>query len=65
VLSGKAKGMTSLLRPSSYLMVTIAGGCAGLWLTPAAWASYPLAIAAGTFLFLGGEALGVRLPGRG
>jgi zinc transporter ZupT len=44
---------------------TVAGGCAGLWLTPVAWVSYPLAIAAGTFLFLGGGALGVRLPGRG
>ena len=42
-------------------MATIAGGGAGMWLTPAAWVSYPLAVAAGTFLFLGGGALGVRL----
>jgi zinc transporter ZupT len=45
-------------------MATVAGGGAGLWLTPAAWVSYPLAVAAGTFLFLGGGALGVRVPGR-
>ena len=42
-------------------MATVAGGAAGLWLTPGAWVSYPLAVAAGTFLFLGGGALGVRL----
>jgi zinc transporter ZupT len=44
-------------------LATVAGGAAGLWLTPAAWVSYPLAVAAGTFLFLGGGALGVRVPG--
>jgi zinc transporter ZupT len=38
-------------------MATIAGGGAGLWLTPVRWVSYPLAMAAGTFLFLGGGAL--------
>jgi zinc transporter ZupT len=32
---------------------TILGGATGLWLTPAAWVSYPLAVAGGTFLFLG------------
>jgi zinc transporter ZupT len=42
-------------------MATLAGGATGLWLTPGAWVSYPLAVAAGTFLFLGGGALGVRL----
>ena len=40
---------------------TLAGGGIGLWLTPGLWVSYPLAVAAGTFLFLGGGALGVRL----
>lgn len=36
---------------------TVAGGAAGLWLTPAAWVNYPLALAAGTFLFLGIHAI--------
>ncbi len=36
---------------------TIAGGAAGYWLTPADWVSYPLAIAGGTFLFLGVHAV--------
>jgi len=36
---------------------TVAGGAVGLWLTPAEWVSYPLAIAAGTFLFLGIQAM--------
>jgi zinc transporter ZupT len=36
---------------------TVLGGAVGLWLTPADWVSYPLAIAAGTFLFLGIQAL--------
>jgi len=36
---------------------TGAGGAAGLWLTPANWVSYPLAIAGGTFLFLGVHAV--------
>src|ERR1019366_5080380 len=36
---------------------TVAGGAAGLWLTPANWVSYPLAIAGGTFLFLGVHAV--------
>lgn len=39
---------------------TLLGGSAGLWLTPADWANYPLALATGTFLFLGTGALGVR-----
>lgn len=34
-------------------LATMAGGATGLWLTPAAWVDYPLAIAGGTFLFLG------------
>jgi zinc and cadmium transporter len=36
---------------------TVAGGATGLWLTPADWVSYPLAIAGGTFLFLGVHAV--------
>lgn len=36
---------------------TIAGGAAGVWLTSAAWINYPLAIACGTFLFLGVHAV--------
>jgi zinc and cadmium transporter len=36
---------------------TVVGGATGLWLTPADWVSYPLAIAGGTFLFLGVHAV--------
>jgi zinc and cadmium transporter len=36
---------------------TIVGGATGFWLTPADWVSYPLAIAGGTFLFLGVHAV--------
>ena len=32
---------------------TIGGGAAGRWAVPAQWVDYPLAIAAGAFLFLG------------
>jgi zinc and cadmium transporter len=42
---------------SAVELSTIAGGAAGLWLTPANWVSYPLAIAGGTFLFLGVHAV--------
>jgi len=38
-------------------LFTLAGAATGLWLTPANWVGYPLAIAAGTFLFLGVQAL--------
>jgi zinc and cadmium transporter len=38
-------------------LATIAGGAAGLWLTPADWVNYPLAVAGGTFLFLGVHAV--------
>jgi len=38
-------------------MATVAGGAVGLWLTPAAWVNYPLALAGGTFLFLGIHAI--------
>lgn len=36
---------------------TVIGGAAGVWLTPMAWVDYPLAIACGTFLFLGVHAV--------
>ena len=38
-------------------MTTVIGGATGLWLTPAGWVNYPLAIAGGTFLFLGVHAV--------
>ena len=34
-------------------LATVVGGAVGLWLAPASWINYPLAIAGGTFLFLG------------
>jgi len=37
--------------------MTVLGGAAGVWLTPAGWVNYPLAIAGGTFLFLGVHAV--------
>jgi zinc transporter ZupT len=36
---------------------TVIGGATGLWLTPANWVDYPLAIAGGTFVFLGVHAV--------
>jgi zinc transporter ZupT len=36
---------------------TVVGGATGFWLTPADWVNYPLAIAGGTFLFLGVHAV--------
>jgi zinc transporter ZupT len=36
---------------------TVAGAAVGFWLTPAEWLKYPLALAAGTFLFLGVHAI--------
>jgi zinc transporter ZupT len=36
---------------------TLVGAATGLWLTPANWVGYPLSIAAGTFLFLGIQAI--------
>lgn len=38
-------------------LTTVIGGATGLWLTPANWVNYPLAIAGGTFLFLGVHAV--------
>jgi zinc transporter ZupT len=46
-------------------LATVAGGAAGLWLTPANWVSYPLAIAGGTFLFLGVHAVHSDWKSRG
>lgn len=37
--------------------VTLAGGATGLWLTPVQWISWPLALAAGTFVYLGLQAI--------
>lgn len=45
-------------------VATIVGGGAGLWLTPGAWVGYPLALAAGTFLFLGSGAIRARTSRR-
>jgi zinc and cadmium transporter len=46
-------------------LATVVGGATGLWLTPAAWVSYPLAIAGGTFLFLGVHAVDGAWKSRG
>jgi zinc and cadmium transporter len=46
-------------------LATIVGGAAGLWLTPARWVNYPLAIAGGTFLFLGVHAVHADWKRRG
>jgi len=48
---------TALALCAAVEMATLAGGAAGLWLTPSGWLHYPLAIAAGTFLFLGVHAV--------
>lgn len=50
--SGKAVGL--LLAAE---LPTIAGGVAGLRTAPGAWLNYPLAMAGGTFVFLGTHAL--------
>jgi zinc transporter ZupT len=39
---------------------TVLGGATSLWATPKEWVNYPLALAAGTFLFLGLHALWSR-----
>ena len=36
---------------------TLIGGATGLWMTPAAWVSWPLALAAGSFVYLGIQAI--------
>jgi zinc and cadmium transporter len=49
--------VTALALCAAVELATVAGGATGYWLTPAAWVSYPLAIAGGTFLFLGVHAV--------
>lgn len=46
-------------------LATVLGGVAGLWHTPAAWVGYPLAVAGGTFLFLGVHAVHSDVKRRG
>jgi zinc transporter ZupT len=55
VMLGRAD--TALACCAAVELCTVVGGVVGLWLTPAGWVSYPLAIAAGTFLFLGIQAI--------
>jgi zinc transporter ZupT len=45
--------VTALALCAAVELATVVGGATGLWLTPAEWVDYPLAIAGGTFLFLG------------
>ena len=51
------KPTTALGLCAAVELATLAGGATGFWLTPAAWVDYPLAIAGGTFLFLGVHAV--------
>ena len=51
------KAWTAFALCTAVELSTVAGGAAGLWLTPVNWISYPLAIAGGTFLFLGVHAV--------
>jgi zinc and cadmium transporter len=44
---------TALAWCAAVELATVVGGVVGLWLTPARWVNYPLAMAGGTFLFLG------------
>jgi zinc transporter ZupT len=48
---------TALALCAAVESATVVGGATGFWLTPANWVSYPLAIAGGTFLFLGVHAV--------
>jgi zinc transporter ZupT len=48
---------TALALCAAVELSTLAGGATGLWLTPVDWVSYPLALAGGTFLFLGVHAV--------
>ena len=43
---------------------TVLGGVIGLWAVPAEWVNYPLAVAMGTFLFLGSHAVRTRAEAR-
>jgi zinc transporter ZupT len=49
--------VTALALCAAVEFATVAGGATGLWLTPAEWVDFPLAIAGGTFLFLGVHAV--------
>lgn len=57
--------VTALALCAAVELATVAGGATGYWLTPAAWVSYPLAIAGGTFLFLGVHAVDGAWKSRG
>ncbi len=60
VLFGRARAAWAIC--AAVELATLAGAATGLWLTPAAWLGYPLAIAAGTFLFLGIQAVRTAFP---
>jgi zinc transporter ZupT len=51
------RARTALAWCAAVELATLAGGATGFWLTPAEWVSYPLAIAGGTFFFLGVHAV--------
>jgi zinc transporter ZupT len=51
------RASTAFLLCAAVELATVVGGATGIWLTPANWVSYPLAIAGGTFLFLGVHAV--------
>jgi zinc transporter ZupT len=52
-----SRAWSAFLLCAAVEMATVVGGATGLWLTPAGWVSYPLAIAGGTFLYLGVHAV--------
>jgi zinc and cadmium transporter len=56
---------TALALCAAVELATILGGAMGLWLTPVKWVNYPLAIAGGTFLFLGVHAVHADWKRRG
>jgi len=65
VRSALGRPLASLALVSLAEFATVAGGAAGLWLTPAHWLNYPLALAGGTFLFLGVHAIHADWKRRG
>ena len=48
---------TALTLSAAAELMTAAGGVLGLWAAPAQWVAYPLALAAGSFIFLGLHAI--------
>ena len=54
---GKAKAILLCIVAE---LPTVFGGALGLWRIPAQWVNYPLAVAMGTFLFLGTHAITSR-----